>query len=103
VISNHARFQLALRVIVLLLLALLVSNLAASLASLESTIYLLIFGFTLAALYGFADYVINGRYFLNIFVGIARKNASGYYFMAIIRSSSFAWDPHASPGRRNGC
>ncbi len=76
--------QLALRVIVLLLLALLVSNLAGSLASLESTMYLLIFGFTLAALYGFADYVINGRYFLNIFVGIARKNASGYYFMAII-------------------
>ncbi len=76
--------QLALRVIVLLLLALLVSNLAGSLASLESTMYLLIFGFTLAAVYGFADYVINGRYFLNIFVGIARKNASGYYFMAII-------------------
>lgn len=76
--------QLALRVIVLLLLALLVSNMAGTLASLESTIYLLIFGFTLAGVYGFADYVINGRYFLNIFVGIARKNASGYYFMAII-------------------
>ncbi|MDQ3328856.1 MAG: O-antigen ligase family protein [Chloroflexota bacterium] len=76
--------QLALRVTVLLLLTLLVSNLAGSLESLESTMYLLIIGFTLAALYGFADYVINGRYFLNIFVGIARKNASGYYFMAII-------------------
>ena len=76
--------QFALRLLVLLLLALLVSNLVRSLGSLEGTVYVLIGGFALAALYGFADYLLNNRYFLNIFVGINRKNASGYYFMAIL-------------------
>jgi O-antigen ligase len=76
--------QLALRLLVLLLLSLLVANLVPTLGSLEGTMYVLIAGFTLGALYGIADYVINHRYFLNVFVGISRKNASGYYFMAVL-------------------
>lgn len=76
--------QFALRLIVLFLLALLVTNLARTLGALEGSVYLLIIGFSLAALYGFADYLLNNRYYLNIFAGIARKNASGYYFMAIL-------------------
>ncbi len=81
--------QFALRLLVLLLLALLVTNLIRSLGTLEGAIYLLLAGFTLAALYGYADYLINGRFFLNIFVGISRKNASGYYFMAVLPFALF--------------
>ncbi len=76
--------QFALRLIVLFLLALLVTNLARTWGALEGSIFLLILGFCLAAFYGFADYLLNNRYYLNIFAGIARKNASGYYFMAIL-------------------
>ncbi len=81
--------QHALRLLVLLLLALLIANLVPSLGALEGTVYLLLGGFTLAALYGMADYVLNNRYFLNIFVGISRKNASGYYFMALLPFALF--------------
>lgn len=76
--------QFVLRLLVLLALTLLIANVVPNLESLETALTLLIAGFTLAAIYGFVDYVVNGRYFLNIFVGIDRKNASGYYFMAIM-------------------
>lgn len=89
--------QFALRLLVLLLLTVLVANLAHSLGAVEGAVCLLIGGFTLAALYGLADYLINRPYFLNIFVGISRKNASGYYFMAILPFVLFCLgSPHVS-------
>jgi O-antigen ligase len=87
----------ALRLLVLLLLVLLVSNVTSSLGTLEGAVYLLMAGFTLAALYGLADYLVSGRYYLNVFRGIERKNASGYYFMAIIPFMLFCLrSPHVS-------
>lgn len=81
--------QLVLRTIVLMILTVLVANVAWSLATIERAMYLMVAGFALAALYGLADFVLYHRYFLNIFVGIDRKNASGYYFMSIIPFTVF--------------
>lgn len=95
--------QFALRLLVLLLLSLLVSNVASTLGALEGTILLLIGGFTLAAVYGFVDYFVHHRYFLNIFVGIDRKNASGYYFMAILPFALFCMrSPYITKAAKRG-
>ncbi len=75
--------ELALKTIALFLIALVVPNVARSLDSLERSLYILIVGFTLAAVYGFADYILNHRYYLDIWVGRDEKNSSGLYLMVV--------------------
>ena len=87
--------QHALRLLTLLLLMLLVSNLARSLGTLESSLYVLVAGLTAAALYALADFVISGRYYLNLFRGIENKNSSAYHLMIGVLFALFcARSPH---------
>lgn len=84
--------QLALRTLVLLFMMLLVSNLVPTVPILERTLYILIGGFTIVALYAMADYFLYHRYTLSLFAGlegIQDKNASGYYLMMMLFFAMF--------------